>query len=231
MTEAEWLNSPAPDGMLAFLRGRAGDRKLRLFACACCRRVWDRMADERTRSMLLTAERFADDTATADELQRALDEARAADDDVYANGGDQYTSTAVLGLQARVDTALVTANVVSTVTFTGDAELNDAAGDEARFEELVARRKADVRRSHALLLKDIFGNPFRPATAVSSFLTSTVVALAFGIYRDRAFDRLPILADALQDAGCDDPDILDHCRSAGPHVRGCWVTDLLLGKE
>jgi hypothetical protein len=83
----------------------------------------------------------------------------------------------------------------------------------------------------AELLRDIFGNPFRPVTADPSWLTSTVVALARGIYDDRAFDRLPILADALQDAGCDHADILAHCRSDDPHARGCWVVDLLLGKE
>lgn len=64
----------------------------------------------------------------------------------------------------------------------------------------------------------------------SDWRTSTVVALAQGIYDDRAFDRLPILADALQDAGCDNPDILNHCRDTGPHARGCWVVDLVLGK-
>jgi hypothetical protein len=80
------------------------------------------------------------------------------------------------------------------------------------------------------LLRDIFGNPFRPVAPEPSWRTSTVVALAEGIYTDRAFDRLPILADALQDAGCDNADVLDHCRGSGPHVRGCWVVDLVLGK-
>jgi hypothetical protein len=80
-------------------------------------------------------------------------------------------------------------------------------------------------------LRDIFGNPFRPVTADPSWLTTTVVTLATGIYADRAFDRLPILADALQDTGCDNADVLDHCRAPGPHVRGCWVIDLLLSKS
>jgi hypothetical protein len=86
-------------------------------------------------------------------------------------------------------------------------------------------------REHASLFRDIFGNPFRPVAADPSWLTSTVLQLAQGIYQDRAFDRLPILADALQDAGCDHDDILNHCRGDGPHVRGCWVVDLLLGRE
>ncbi len=79
------------------------------------------------------------------------------------------------------------------------------------------------------LLRDVFGNPVRPAMLSPAWLTSTVVQLARGIYHDRAFDRLPILADALLDAGCDNADMLDHCRGEGPHVRGCWVVDLLLG--
>jgi hypothetical protein len=81
------------------------------------------------------------------------------------------------------------------------------------------------------LIRCIFGNPFRPITLSPTWLTSTAVALAQAIYTDRAFDRLPILADALEDAGCDDADLLSHCRGEGPHVRGCFVVDLLLGKQ
>src|SRR5262249_28039734 len=81
------------------------------------------------------------------------------------------------------------------------------------------------------LLRDIFGNPFRPVSVDPAWLTSTVVSLAEGIYADRAFDRLPILADALQDAGCENADILAHCRRDGPHCRGCWVVDLLTGRK
>jgi hypothetical protein len=79
--------------------------------------------------------------------------------------------------------------------------------------------------------RDIFGNPFHPISVDPSWLTSTVTQLAQGIYADRAFDRLSILADALQDAGCANADLLDHCRGPGPHVRGCWAVDLLLGKS
>jgi hypothetical protein len=82
----------------------------------------------------------------------------------------------------------------------------------------------------AVLLRDIFSHSDRPTLLLPARLTSTVVSLAEGIYAERAFDRLPILADALQDAGCDNADVLDHCRGAGPHARGCWVVDLVLGK-
>jgi hypothetical protein len=81
------------------------------------------------------------------------------------------------------------------------------------------------------LLRDIFGNPFRPVTAAPVWLTPTVVSLAHGIYDDRAFDQLPILADALEDAGCTDTTVLDHLCGPGPHVRGCHVVDALIGKQ
>jgi hypothetical protein len=83
----------------------------------------------------------------------------------------------------------------------------------------------------AALLRELFANPFRPVIVVPSWLTTTVVALAQSIYDEKGFDRMPILADALQEAGCGNEQVLTHCRSGGPHVRGCWVVDLLLGKE
>jgi hypothetical protein len=85
-----------------------------------------------------------------------------------------------------------------------------------------------------VLLHDIFGNPFRQVAAASSWLAwndRTVTKLAQASYDERRFKSLPILADALEDAGCDNADILAHCRDPGPHVRGCWVVDLLLAKE
>ncbi|MBA4064380.1 MAG: hypothetical protein C0501_11835 [Isosphaera sp.] len=81
-------------------------------------------------------------------------------------------------------------------------------------------------------MREIFGNPFRHVVVDPAWRTSTVVALAAGVYDERAFDRLPILADALQDAGCDSDDLLTHLRDPNAtHVRGCWALDLVLGKE
>jgi hypothetical protein len=80
-------------------------------------------------------------------------------------------------------------------------------------------------------VRDIFGNPFRPITLDPSWLTATVTSLAQAIYEERAFDRLPVLADALEDAGCANAEILSHCRQPGEHVRGCWVVDLILSKD
>ncbi|MCE9566408.1 MAG: hypothetical protein K8U57_30660 [Planctomycetes bacterium] len=82
------------------------------------------------------------------------------------------------------------------------------------------------------ILRDIFRNPFRPVVFSPEWQTSTAVAIAQGMYESRDFSAMPILADALQDAGCDNDDILTHCRNANAtHVRGCWVVDLVLGKE
>jgi hypothetical protein len=119
------------------------------------------------------------------------------------------------------------------------AELERTATEDERFAwgffgydfpEFGATAR-EVYRPLPGLLREIIGNPFRPVTLDPAWLTSTVVALARGIYDERAFDRMPILADALQDAGCDSDDLLTHCRDPHQdHVRGCWVVDLVLGK-
>jgi hypothetical protein len=88
-----------------------------------------------------------------------------------------------------------------------------------------------VGREHCDLLRDIAGNPFRPVRFDPAWRSVLAVGLATGIYDTHDFDRLPILADALEDAGCSDADLLAHLRSPGPHVRGCWAVDLVLGKE
>jgi hypothetical protein len=106
-----------------------------------------------------------------------------------------------------------------------------AAGCETPWEtwDSVARQEEVSKQSN--LLRDIIGNPFRPVNADPRWITDSVLFLAQAIYADRSFDRLPILADALEEAGCADTAILGHCRQAGDHVRGCWVVDRLLGKE
>jgi hypothetical protein len=86
-------------------------------------------------------------------------------------------------------------------------------------------------RERVGLCREVFGTPSRPVSLDPRWQTPTVLAIARGIYDDRAFDRLLVLADALLDAGCENPEILAHCRGDGPHVRGCWVVDLVLGKE
>jgi hypothetical protein len=104
-----------------------------------------------------------------------------------------------------------------------------AAGDASNESGLSSFE--DESRAQADLVREIMGWPFHPHYFDARWRTSDTVGLAQAIYDDRAFDRMPILADALMDAGCEDEQIIGHCRSDGPHVRGCWVVDLLLGKE
>lgn len=107
----------------------------------------------------------------------------------------------------------------------------DTLESQGKIKESLEAGNEIGSRSKATLL-DVFGSlPFRPITVAPEWLTSTVVALASGIYEEKAFDRMPILADAMMDAGCDNDDILSHCRQPGEHVKGCWVVDLVLGKE
>ena len=227
MTEAEWLACDDPTPMLEFLRAKASDRKLRLFAVGCCRRIWDRLTDDRGRLAVSISERYADGMATEQELIEAAERVHhelpsdewavcyainPSWDSGYSPGG--RTATNPYAYWAAIHCA-------------DEASGNVAGGVPARSVEVVVAEQGN----QACLLRDIFGNPFRPVTAEPTCLTSTVLSLAEGIYADRAFDRLPILADALQDAGCEDAEILNHCRSDGPHVRGCWVVDLILGKK
>jgi hypothetical protein len=96
----------------------------------------------------------------------------------------------------------------------------------------------EVDAREPTLLRDIFGNPFRPVSINPAWLTPTVTDLATVAYEERALPsgeldpaRLAVLADALEEAGCDNADLLSHLRSPGPHVRGCWAVDLLTGRS
>ena len=144
-----------------------------------------------------------------------------------------YSAGSVAGMVAGYVAAYAAPNPSPTlrVYWQGDQMIEERFppnADRLTWEAISARHLRDS----ADLLRDIFGNPFRPAAQDPAWRTETVLALARGIYEERAFDRMPILADALQDAGCTSEDVLGHCRDAKQvHVRGCWVVDLVLGKE
>ena len=240
MTEKEWLASNEPVPMLEFLRDKitksaAGRRKLRLVACAAVRRFWDVMTDEWDRDAVLVAEDFADGLADKAELL----EARTAARDLRRRKGKPRS--AALPKPAKRGPSLTWPAQLVAVPAAWEAAtwtLRDCpetawllARDSGPYDTRKAPSHKAERRWHAGLVREIFGNPFRPVTIDSAWRTADVVALARGIYDERAFERLPILADALQDTGCDNEDILDHCRGTLPHTRGCWVVDLILGKS
>jgi hypothetical protein len=209
--EAEWQTCSDPFVLAAFRHGWPSDRKCRLYACACCRLVWNELDDPRSRAAVEVAERLADGLASPAEVARAREEAEAVTATYVSDWHPAVAAEAALG--DRPPARLVIRAVLP------------------RGLEQHGERKAQV----AALFRDIAGNPFRPSPPISPTVRAwndgTVVQLARGIYEERAFDRLPILADALEDAGCTDTDLVAHCRAPGPHVRGCWAVDFLLSKE
>jgi hypothetical protein len=250
MTEKEWLDSVDPQMMLEFLRGKASDRKLRLFACACCRRIWHLMPDERCHRAIEAAERYADGVVSEAEWQAALWGVREilnAWDADYEEA--QERERMGWGWIPPVRTSAPDKAVDATydAIFPTDDGLLDAArsacwavGSHAGFGEEFTDAQRTEQRAQTMLLRDIFGNPFHPVTLDPTVLTwndATVVRLAQAAYEERHMpagtldsDRLAVLTDALEEAGCSNPDILGHLRGPGPHVRGCWPVDLLLGK-
>lgn len=216
MTEAEWRACTDPAPMLHWLDPGYSERRWRLFACACCRHLWH-LLSEAERAILEAVERCADGLLPAEELYATAGVHRIAGVPNYVPGHIQHGYRAVL--EAASPHAWFRAR--NARAFVVDA-LRAAAGPAERVLEW--RRPSD-------LLRCLFGNPFHPVTLDLSWYPPKVVQLAQAIYDERAFDRLPLLADALEEAGCTNAAILAHCRDSGEHVRGCWVLDLLLGKE
>ena len=214
MKEREWLSSDNPARMLSALENKLSARKLRLFACGCARLVWSLVDPGDVQNAVVVAERFVDGEATQRQLAAAYKKASK----IIGRANSVALLTAE-SASAPFTPYLAIESMVCAL----DSVVLDAPDLDAAFTCENARQLQ--------LVRCIFGNPFRPVKCNRKWRTDTVVALAQGIYDDRAFDRMPILADALQDAGCDSDDILDHCRDTGPHARGCWVVDLVLGKS
>ncbi|HEX5270049.1 MAG TPA: hypothetical protein VFW33_06170 [Gemmataceae bacterium] len=236
MTEAGWLNEYFhAQSMLCGLREstnvartKVGRRKLRLFACGCCAMFWKHLHSPRLRKAVEVAERFAEGLATKDEL-----EAAAADAHEFIGCEEPYGQEQTAVWMAQSTT--MAQPFAAAFNITARPVPAPGWGSDVRDRDAVIRDDQKCEAMTRELLRDIFGNPFRPSTplprAILAWNGGTVRRLAETIYEERAFDRLPILADALLDAGCDNEELIAHCRSAGPHVRGCWAVDLILGKS
>lgn len=236
MTEGEWLSSPDPTAMLDWLRAnkvnrtKVGRRKLRLFGWSCGLRVGPLMS-ERGHSWLDLGQQCAERKLTSDEKRQI----EAQQDWLFEEPGSGVALESWRIERAADSAAWFT--LESNVMIAATVSAHNAAmalGIKAVPSGRSGEEHAAERKAQSCLLRDIFGNPFRPVTVHASWLAwsdGTVVKLAQGIYADRAFDRLPVLADALEEAGCDNAAILDHCRQPGVHAKGCWVVDLLSGKE
>jgi hypothetical protein len=234
MTEQEWLEWCDPGMMLRhLLRGRAGERKLRLFAVACCRRVWHLLREQSSRRAVELAESYADGLASEEELVQAAQNARSIAMMLHSMADDLWSSGLLTAAYAA-DAAMWAA--------TCPMEQADYARQAARSAGGEPFRGSPEPELQCGLLRDIFANPFRSPLAVSDSVLfwndGCVVKLAQSAYDARLqpsgclnHNRLAFLADALEEAGCTNSDILAHLRGPGPHVRGCWTVDLLLGKS
>jgi hypothetical protein len=195
------------------LVGRYGYRKLGLFGVACCRRLWDRLG-------------------AAD---RALIESFEAYCDGPLSGGDADEM-----FERHLATESTSQGVPWLVQATGKLYCIGEDTDEEYWEDLVGALKAVQRDSgqpmfkeriqQAHLVREVFESPFRGSGSEHGWRSNTAVALARRAYAERDWSVLPVLADALEDAGCVDADLLQHCRQGGSHYRGCWAVDLALNR-
>jgi hypothetical protein len=255
MTEEEWLTEASSYVLLQHLhqhhnvaRVPGGQRRLRLFRCACCRSAWELFADERCRQAVEVTERLADGAATRAELavaKEAAAEVERAATQQYHEASRRHSPESARWRDAFLYHSIAQAALWTAVTqfnvqvghivamSVQSARSAQVPGGPATHQAAAARHEEE--RIQAGLLRDLFGNPFRqpaaPAPAILAWNDKTVTRIVQAIYQDRDFDRLPVLADALLEAGCDDEELLAHCRSKGPHARGCWAVDLLIGRE
>jgi hypothetical protein len=250
MTEAEWLACTDPQKMLAFLLGKTSDRKLRLFAVACCRQITPLMLKTELgyRGVVL-AEKLADGQPIAEKLTSFRE--RLGREDYNFGRID------VGGWPTKKDGVIYSAGGAAYHALDDEHALLEEPPDGPGRPSLMRvihyaamaaahwQRKTDRApltpseidrelRAIVPLVHEVFGNPFRCAAVASEWLEGTgsrARAMAQVFYDERAFEGLPILADALEEAGCTDTAILDHFRGRAQHYRGCWALDLILGKS
>jgi hypothetical protein len=187
--------------------------------------MWQFLPEADQRRAVEVAEAFADEQCGPAELAQAKDRAWRS----YCNLVGQHIAEG-RPRDRQWSHVLLAAHAVGWVAH---KQARGAAGEGAGNLQWI-RTGQNQTRLMCRWLRDLFGNPFRPVSVDPRWLRgndAAVVKVAQGIYEECAFDRLPILADALEDAGCDQADLLGHLRGPGPHVRGCWAVDLLLGKE
>jgi hypothetical protein len=223
MTEAEWNSCTEPQQMLLALRasGRASERKFRLFAVACCRLLLLQVrVVPSAEHAVEVAERYADGAASAAELQAVRRYANSTAEHACMNAAEEEAGTVMADCAAG--------NAAWAATQPGTAMADDNGRSAARLAAEEARQ-ADLL---CCILGPVLFRPLPPvAPAVLAWNGGIVSKLAAGVYAERDFtqERMGVLADAAEEAGLTDADVLAHLRSPGPHARGCWGVDLLLG--
>lgn len=227
MTAAEWMAGTDPWPMLEFLERRASDRKLQLFAAACCRRAWSLSTDPRHREAVEAAERSADGLLSEAEFAEVMQPViRMWASPPPRTGGRWGPFGCMTGATRHLEGG---GGYAAHFAACGLASLQ---GKRDSPPWSAAYRAEGIQQ--CILLRDIFGDPSRPFRFDPAWLAgegAPAGALARRIDEAGRYDEIPMLADALGRAGCVDDAALDHCRSPGPHIRGCWVLDALLGRE
>jgi hypothetical protein len=229
VTDADWAGDTQPFRLISWwqhFRGEPSPRKRRLLACACCRLIWGQFTDECLRRAVELAEGFADGRVGPGELARAHEQAVT----LATSRGKRLSQMSKDNPQwAGLVTAWRAASAAAWASGPDGSPLENALHDAAQDG---GRGRDTEDAGQAALVQDILGNPLRPAALDPAWLRGGgVQQLARAIYDVGRYEDLPVLADALEDAGCTAPEILGHLRGPGPHVRGCWVLDLALGKE
>ncbi len=221
MTEGQWLSEPdigVVQPIVDFVIQNGSERKLRLLSVALLRQR--HYEDSVLFAQAIEAiERFADRRIARNELFEINSRVWAAMRRWEIGIETEFGDGGIYDFLHRGNEHRNVANATSQVS------------DDFDIEEVVGPALSDLLPHDIQLVHDIFGNPFRPVAFDPRWRSSNSVEIARTIYEDRAFDRMPILADALMDAGCEEPRVINHCQGPGPHVRGCWVVDLVLGKE
>jgi hypothetical protein len=234
MTGAEWLACMDAEKLLRAVEDCASERKLRLLSAALCQSIRHLLTDKRSRQAVRLARLSVDGWATPEACTIAREEAaqvpywRPTAAEFAANAArltlrDMSVSN-VVGIFGLTEAA-ISAEVTERAGGKKNPILTEQLGKEA------ARKARENERVAIQLIRDVFGNPFDPVSFDPRWRTLNVLAIAEGTYAGPAFDRMPILADALEDVGCTNAGLLAHCRQGGEHIRGCWVVDLVLAKE
>ncbi len=218
MTEKEWREATRPEQLLKYLeKSKQFDkRKARLLGVAYCRRIWGVFTDERFHQFVELGELRADGLVPWKKIDDAIIPAKPRGT-IRTSHTDPEEVAALSTTCRKVRPGYIAWLTRHAVVRDLEEPGYTTGHDREAFPEMS-------------LLYDIFGNPFTPVSFDCEWRTSTVVSLAKGMYESRDFCAMPVLADALQDAGCERAEFLDHCRGTGPHVRGCWVVDLVLRK-
>ena len=236
MTENEWLSPINLYNKLNYVESQYGtNRLLRLFACACCRRVWNLLSICCAKRVVEMSEKYADGQATESELLKLHN-----DDEFVRFNRLQYDNPAEIGLTFRGIKAIIAVMRMASLSFDPYMIAQDTSRDPALdflpdIENQLTRKSALTSDSELVMatkfLWDIFGNPFQPTPFAPAWRTQKSLNLSRHMYDSNQYISMKLLGDYLEEAGCDNIGILNHCRLSQIHVRGCWVVDLVLQKR